>query len=251
MVLYLATIAFGKREPERAVEYAESASALCEALNHRNEYQHSVLEHSLDAHAWALSNAGRQEEAIHKFQEEVARLDELALFEADPDAELDARIQASGAVATLAHHLAIAGQADDAVAHAHEAVERAQQLRASNPDDPGTLLGLMAAWNGFAGLMLEVNRPGEAIEPAQAALAISRRLEAMQPGDFAPSVSTALERLAISLVDAGRPDEAIEPLNEAVTIQRAVAEGSPARSRRMLASALGPPQQRTDTGWAR
>jgi hypothetical protein len=239
MVLYLATMAFGEREPERAVEYAESASALCEALNRRNEYQHSVLKHALDAHAWALSYAGRQEEAIQKFREEVARLDELALFEADPDAELDAHIQASGAVATLAHHLAIAGQADYAVAHAHEAVERAQQLRASNPDDPGTLLGLMAAWNGFAGVMLEVNRPGEAIEPAQAALAICRRLEAMQPGDFAPSVSTSLERLAITLVDAGRPDEAIEPLNEAVTIQRAVAEGSPALGRRMLASALG------------
>jgi tetratricopeptide (TPR) repeat protein len=81
-------------------------------------------------------------------------------------------------------------------------------------------------------------RRGEALEMAEQALAISRRLAEENPAAHLPNLAKALSNLGNRLAWAGRWQEAVEPTEQSVAIRRRLAEENPAAQLPGLARGL-------------
>jgi hypothetical protein len=100
-------------------------------------------------------------------------------------------------------------------------------------------------------MLSEVGRPGEALGPAQEAVALRRRLadpDTGNPDRYTPDLAVSLNTLAGRLSELGRPGEALAPAREAVALYRRLAHpdtGNPglygsklARAERRLQEAM-------------
>lgn len=68
--------------------------------------------------------------------------------------------------------------------------------------------------------LLAVGREEEALEPAEEAAAVQRRLALHDPARYLPDLATSLDILGSTLADAGRPLDAVAPAEEAVAVYR-------------------------------
>ena len=102
-----------------------------------------------------------------------------------------------------------------------EAVYRIWVERATDDAERALALGML----GFA--LSELGRREEALQVAQEAVEIRRRLAAQHPEAFLPDLASSLHNLANRLYEVGRRAEALQANQEAVGLYRRLAEENP------------------------
>ncbi|WIN00121.1 tetratricopeptide repeat protein [Actinoplanes oblitus] len=123
------------------------------------------------------------------------------------------------------YRLANAGQREQALAPAEEAVTIRRRLAEQNPD--AYLPDLAASLNNIGTSLSELGRREQALAPAEEATGIYRRLAEQNPDAYLPDLAGSLNNLGTRLSGLGRREQALAPAEEAVTIRRRLAEQNP------------------------
>lgn len=127
----------------------------------------------------------------------------------------------------LSSRLAQAGDVDEALGPAQDAVAIYRELDAS---EPAQFRPDLAAALANLGVRLQsLDRPGDAAEVAGEAVAIRRGLAEADPGEHLPYLATALSNLSANLSEMGKLTEAFDAAQESASIHRRLAQSDPDR----------------------
>ena len=139
-------------------------------------------------------------------------------------------------LSNLANRLSEAGQREQALETAREAVTHYRQLA---QDDPAAYLpDLAGSLNNLANRLSEAGQREQALETAREAVTHYRQLAQDDPAAHLPDLAGSLNNLASFLSQVGQREQALETAREAVTHYRQLAQDSPAAHLPDLATSL-------------
>ncbi|MFJ8689577.1 tetratricopeptide repeat protein [Micromonospora wenchangensis] len=130
-----------------------------------------------------------------------------------------------------------AGQRQQALVPAEEAVRIRRNLAETNPDVH--LPDLATSLNNLGNLLSELGRDEQALTHAEEALRIQRHLAKTNPDTHLPNLAASLDNLGISLSELGPCEQALTLTEEALRIRRGLAETNPDTHLPDLAASLG------------
>jgi len=146
------------------------------------------------------------------------------------------RIELAGNLNNLANRLSDAGQREEALRIAGEAVKLYSELATANPD--AFRPGLAICLNTLAVRLSETGQRQEALNIAGKAVKLYRELADANPDAFRPGLAMSLNNLANSLSEVGLREEALNIAGKAVAIRRELATANPDAFRPDLAMSL-------------
>lgn len=200
------------------------ASQAVFALGTRVDARDVARVHRRLSAGWA--DLGEHERALGSTEIEVSMY--RYLVEHTPDASEDL----VGALNNLSVRLGAVGRKDEALAAIEEAVDRARDVDAAEPDLlAGSLVNLALALDGL-------RRREEALRANMEALTVLRPLAEDDPDEFEPKLAICLSNVSTDLSAAGRVTEALSAIDESVRIYRRLAARRPDTYRPDLGAAL-------------
>ncbi|MEV0883161.1 tetratricopeptide repeat protein [Streptomyces microflavus] len=229
----LSALRAGAGDREGALAPAKEAARIYAELGmKRPDRFQAELAQAMGALGDRIADTGDRATAV-PFAKQSVRLQRELVEEEEPGASVPALAEY---LLSYAGHLAVAGEAVEAVPLAEEAVGLLRRLAEEDPE--AFLPRLAAALHGLGGHRATVSDTSGAVEAAQEACGRLRELAAQRPGAFRPELATALDGLAGHLDKAGDVAAGLRAAEEAVALHREPAAQRPEACRPGLAAAL-------------